>query len=86
MHLALIIFKLPQNPEINNQLNRQTDRQTDVRIGEKLDVHIVHIATYSRTKLHAPSFNSFSDLYRTDGRTDGMADRRTDGGQTYSPL
>jgi len=24
-----------------------------------LQVHIEHIATYSRTKFHAPSFNSF---------------------------
>jgi len=24
-----------------------------------LRVHIVHIATYSRTKFHAPSFNSY---------------------------
>jgi len=26
---------------------------------QMMRVHIVHIATYSRTKFHAPSFNSF---------------------------
>ena len=28
-------------------------------VTQMLRVHIVHIATYYRTKFHAPSFNSF---------------------------
>jgi len=29
---------------------------------QMLCVHIVHIATYSRTKFHAPSFNSLQGI------------------------
>jgi len=36
----------------------QTDRRTD-RERKQNAVHNVHIATYSRIKFYAPSFNSF---------------------------
>jgi len=52
MHLKLIIFKLSQDPKFNNQL--QTDRRTD-REKKQNAVYIVHIATYSCIKFHAPS-------------------------------
>ena len=46
-----------------------------------LDVHIVHIATYARTKLHAPSFNTFQIIkgsrFLADRRTDRLTDGRT---------
>ena len=36
----------------------QTDRRTD-RERDKNAVHIVHIATYSSIKFHAPNFDNF---------------------------
>jgi len=45
-------------------------------------MHIVHIATYARTKFHAPSFNSFLSYQRIhiySGQADRLTDGRTDG-------
>jgi len=53
---------------------------------QMLCVHIVHIATYSRTKFHSPSFNSYQRIQIFSGQTDWLTDRLTDRGQTYSPL
>ena len=48
-----------------------------------LRVHIVHIATYTCTKFHAPSFNSFQVIkgsrFLADRLTDGLTDGRTEG-------
>jgi len=81
MHLTLIIYKLSQDPEFNKQLNRRTDRER-----KQNAVHIVHIATFSRITVHAPSFNSFKDIKVSRILADIRTDELTDGGKTYSPL
>jgi len=53
---------------------------------QMLRVHIVHIATYSRTKFHAPRFLSYQRIQIFSGKTNGRTDGRTDERLTYSPL
>ena len=71
------MFKLSQDPEFNKQLNRRTDRQT-VRERKQNGVHIVHIATCSRIKCHAPNLDSFKVIngFLADRRTARLADGR----------
>jgi len=59
--------------------NYSTFRQKTIITMYNIRVHIVHIATYSRTKFHAHSFNSFEVIKGSSGQTDWLADGRTEG-------